>query len=199
MTTASTPLGVVLAGGRGRRIGGDKAVVELDGRPLLHYPVSVLHAVLGEVVVVCKGDTELPQLGGVATVWREPDEPRHPLAGVAFALRRAAGRPVLACAGDLPLVTADVVHALVEVDPGEAPAVVPRVGGRLQPLLALYRPAALPTLVAMAPEEPAAHVVARLAPHVVTMADEAAFFAVDAPEDLLQASAARARRPISRT
>ena len=29
---ASQPVGVVLAGGRGRRIGGDKAIVELEGR-----------------------------------------------------------------------------------------------------------------------------------------------------------------------
>ena len=44
-------IGAVLAGGGGRRIGGDKAMVELEGRPLLHYPLSVLRAVLDEAAL----------------------------------------------------------------------------------------------------------------------------------------------------
>lgn len=190
----------MLAGGAGRRIGGAKALVQLDGRPLLHYPLAVLHAVLGEVVVVCKEETELPELAGVAAIWCEPDEPRHPLAGVAWALRKAQGRDVIVCAGDLPLLGADVVHALLDAPaPAAAPAVVPRAGGRLQPLCALYRPAALPALEAMAPGEPATAVVERLEPAVVDVADEQAFFNVNAPEDVLRASALRAARRLSRT
>ncbi len=192
--TAAVPLGVVLAGGTGRRIGGEKALVELDGRPLLHYPVAALHAVLGEVVVVCKQDTPLPALAGLAAIWCEPDEPSHPLAGVAWALNRAEGRSVLVCAGDLPLVSADVLHALLAVKPGDAAAVVPRAAGRLQPLLALYTPAALPVLEAMDPDEPASQVVLRLGPLVVDIDDDQAFFNVNAPEDVLRASGLRAIR-----
>src|SRR5581483_281554 len=102
---ARGPIGVVLAGGAGRRIGGSKAQVLLRGRPLIHYPLAVLRAALDEVAVVAKGDTELPELGGVE-LWIEPDEPRHPLAGILHGLRRAGGRAVLACAADMPLITA---------------------------------------------------------------------------------------------
>ena len=196
--SAPAPLGVVLAGGAGRRIGGEKALVELDGRPLIHYPVAAMHGVLGEVVVVCKESTPLPTFAGVARVWCEPDEPRHPLAGVICALSQTADRPILVCAGDMPLVTADVLRALLAVRAGDAPAVVPRVGGRLEPLLALYRPAALPTLAAMAPGEPATAVVERLDPLVVAIDDEDAFFNVNEPEDVLRASALRAARGAAR-
>jgi molybdopterin-guanine dinucleotide biosynthesis protein A len=34
----------VLAGGRGDRIGGAKAMVELRGRPLIRYPLDALRA-----------------------------------------------------------------------------------------------------------------------------------------------------------
>ena len=192
--SAPAPLGVVLAGGAGRRIGGEKALVELDGRPLIHYPVAVLRAVLDEVVVVCKESTPLPTFAGMARIWCEPEEPRHPLAGVICALRQSGERPVLVCAGDMPLVGTEVVRALLAARAGDAPAVVPRVGGRLEPLLALYRPAALPTLEAMAPGEPATAVVERLAPLVVAFDDEDAFFNVNEPEDVLRASALRAAR-----
>ena len=193
------PLGIVLAGGAGRRIGGEKALVELDGRPLIHYPVAVLHAVLGEVVVVCKESTPLPTFAGMARIWCEPEEPRHPFAGVICALRESGGRPVLVCAADMPLVSPDVVRAILAVRAGDAPAVVPRAGGRLEPLLALYLPAALPTLEAMEPGEAATAVVERLDPLVVAIDDEDAFFNVNEPEDLLRASALRAARAAAAT
>ena len=191
--TASA-LGAVLAGGAGRRIGGNKALVELDGQPLLHYPLAVLHAVLGEVVVMCKESTPLPELGGLAAVWCEPEEPRHPLAGVTCALRQAGGRAVLVCAGDMPLVSDELVRTLLTATPGDAAAVVPSAGGRLQPLLALYCPSALPVLEAMQPGEPATAVVERLDPLVVAIDDEDAFFSVNEPEDVLRASVLRAAR-----
>src|SRR3982751_2329337 len=123
----ASPIGVVLAGGRGRRLGGDKAIVELEGRPLLLYPVEALHSVCDEVVVVAKRDTLLPPLSGVADLWIEPDEPRHPLVGVAHALGLAVGRPVLVVPVDLPLIDAATLRAILSVDPEGASVVAPLV------------------------------------------------------------------------
>ena len=102
---ARRAIGVVLAGGVGRRIGGDKAMVELEGRPLVLYPLAVLRAVLDEVVVVAKQSTILPPLDADVAIWLEADEPRHPLLGIVHALRCARGRPVIVVAGDMPFVT----------------------------------------------------------------------------------------------
>lgn len=189
MSAAALPVGALLAGGSGRRLGGGKATVELSGRPLLAYALDVLHEVLDEVAVVSKRDTVLPPLAGIANVWIEPDEPRHPLAGIVHALRQAQGRPVLVCAADMPLVTVEVVRALAEADPGGAPAVVPHAAGRLQPLLALYTPLALAGLARFEPSIPTREAVRALGARVVEFEDEQAFFNVNAPEDLLQASA----------
>jgi molybdenum cofactor guanylyltransferase len=188
------PLGAVLAGGRGRRIGGTKAIVEVDGRPLISYPIAALRAVLDEIIVVAKADTQLPELTGVSAVWIEPDEIHHPLAGIVHALRMASGRPVLACAGDLALLNPEVVRAVLEAPAGNAAAVVPRAGGRLQPLLALYTPLALAGLTTWAPDAPTREVVAALDPAIVDIDDEEAFFNVNSPENVLQASALLATR-----
>ena len=60
-------IGVVLAGGWGTRLGrGSKAAAIVAGRPLASYPVAALGAVCGRVAVVCKPDTELPELGARA-------------------------------------------------------------------------------------------------------------------------------------
>src|SRR5256885_1284659 len=106
---AAGPLGAVLAGGLGRRLGGSKATVALAGRPLISYPLQALRSALGAVVVVAKGDTQLPD-GLEAPVWVEPEHPRHPLTGLVHALSLAGGRPVLVCACDLPLVTEELVR-----------------------------------------------------------------------------------------
>jgi molybdopterin-guanine dinucleotide biosynthesis protein A len=187
-------IGVVLAGGGGRRIGGDKAIVELEGRPLLHYPLAVLRAVLDDVAVVAKRSTILPALDADVVVWLEADEPRHPLAGIVHALRCAAGRPVVVVAGDMPFVTRGLVAALARRRARGAPAVVPRAGGRLQPLCARYDPRALPALAACDLTVPLCDVVAALSPRIVDWPDDDAFFNVDHPEDILQAAALLAGR-----
>src|SRR5436309_6524963 len=102
------PVGVVLAGGLGRRMGGAKATVELAGRPLICYPLEALAAALDEVAVLAKADTELPSLPG-ATIWVEPQLQHHPLVGISQALALAGGRPVLVCAADLPFVPSELV------------------------------------------------------------------------------------------
>jgi molybdopterin-guanine dinucleotide biosynthesis protein A len=188
LSSATAPVGVVLAGGLGRRLGGDKAIVELEGRPLVLYPLEALHEVCDEVAIVAKRDTLLPPLSGLAELWIEPDEPRHPLTGVAHALRLAAGRPILVVAVDLPLMDAATLRALAATDPAGAAAVVPRVHGRLQPLCALYTPGALSGLAAFDASARATDVVVSLGIREVQPADPTAFFNVNRPEDVLQAS-----------
>lgn len=191
MGDREAPIGVVLAGGSGRRIGGAKAIVELHGRPLISYPVGVVQAALGAVAVVAKADSDLPPLPGVE-IWTEPQEPRHPLTGIVHALEAARGRAVLVAAGDMPFLTEQVVRQVATAPAGGRAAVVPRVGGRLQPLLARYEPRALAALrqaLAGRPR-PLRETVAGLGPRLLELDGEVeAFFNVNLPEDLLTATA----------
>jgi molybdopterin-guanine dinucleotide biosynthesis protein A len=183
-------VGVVLAGGAGRRMGGAKALADLGGRPLLHRPLAALGAVTGEVAVVAKRDTELPPLPARVAMWPEPDEPRHPMTGIVHALRRAGGRAVLAVALDLPLVDAGVLRRIAGAPAGGAPAVVPRADGRLQPLCARYEPSALAALEGFDPTARVTDLVLALGPVVLDVADARAFLNVNTAEDLARAAAA---------
>ncbi|HTX32302.1 MAG TPA: NTP transferase domain-containing protein [Solirubrobacteraceae bacterium] len=189
------PVGIVLAGGAGRRIGGGKAMVALDRRPLLSYPIEAVWRALGNVTIVAKFDTELPSVPGV-TVWIEPSEPQHPLTGILHALSLAEGRPVLVCAGDMPLVTAELVSAIAGTNPGAAAAVVASTAAGLQPLLACYQPAALLRL-AEAAQDPNVRLrdaVGALGPMCVEVEEPELLFNVNTPDDLLQAAAMLDRR-----
>jgi molybdopterin-guanine dinucleotide biosynthesis protein A len=183
-------VGVVLAGGAGRRMGGAKALAELGGRPLLHRPLAALGEVAGEVAVVAKRDTALPPLPAGVEAWPEPDEPRHPMTGIVHALRRAGGRAVLVVALDLPLVGAGLLRRIAGAPAGGAPAVVPRADGRLQPLCARYEPAALAALEGFEPAARVTDLVLALDPLVLDVADARAFLNVNTAEDLARAAAA---------
>jgi molybdopterin-guanine dinucleotide biosynthesis protein A len=184
---STEPVGVILAGGRGRRLGGAKATVLLGGRPLIAYALDALSAALAEVVVLAKADTELPSLPGT-TVWIEPQRRHHPVVGIVQALGLAGGRAVLVCAGDLPFVTPALVRELAATDPDGAPAVLASAEGCLQPLLGCYQPRAV-ELLRPDDERPLRDQVAELSPRVVEVEDARQLFNVNAPEDLLRAAA----------
>lgn len=193
------PIGVVLAGGRGRRLGGQsKAELQVAGRPMLAYVLEALTPVLEDVAVAAKAATGLPgrdtgdtlSVPGLPPValWIEPDEPRHPLAGLRHALARADGRAVLVVAVDLPLITSALVEEIANADAEGAPAVVPRAGHRLQPLLARYEPHALAALAQAGDDQSLTEAVRALEPRVIEPADPELFFNVNVPEDVELAS-----------
>ncbi|MBV9192856.1 MAG: molybdenum cofactor guanylyltransferase [Solirubrobacterales bacterium] len=195
MPDPAAPIGVILAGGVGVRIGGSKAIVELHGRPLISYPCEAMRRALSTVVVVAKADTELPSLPG-ATVWVEPQSVSHPLIGLRHALAVAEGRPVVVCPVDLPFVTAEVIRELAQADPGPAPAIVAAAEGRVQPLLGCYQPACAEPLAARGrePDVPVREAVAALGAALLEV-DPLTLFNVNSPDDLLQAAAMLDRMP----
>ena len=175
-------IGVVLAGGIGRRMGAPKAAALLAGRALIEYPLDALGEVTERVVVVAKKDTELPV---AVERWDEPDDPRHPIAGITHALERA-GEPILVCAADMPFVTPEVLRLVAaELQPGlkAAAAFCER---RLEPLLAAYSPDALELLSGATPDEPLRRSVESLMPVLVDVGPDVVFN-VNTPADLEEA------------
>jgi molybdopterin-guanine dinucleotide biosynthesis protein A len=175
-----TALAAVLAGGRGRRMGGQKTLVEFAGGPLIARPVSVAVAAGLEVVVVAKAGTPLPRLD--VPVWHEPDEPVHPLLGIVTALERA-GRSVLAVACDMPFLTAELLARLAA-----RPEAAVRTADQIAPFPARYDLAQLPALrVALAREASLRATLAALGPATLAGVDEDVLASINTPEQLRDA------------
>jgi molybdenum cofactor guanylyltransferase len=185
-------LGAILAGGRSTRLERPKATAPLGGRPLLEYPLRALESAALQTVVVAKRDTPLPP--DAAPLWEEPDEPVHPLLGIVTALEQADGRAVLACACDLPFVSADLAARIAG---DRAHLVVPRTGERLHPLFARYTHGLLPALrEALRSEAPLHEALVGLRPVILDEHDLRPFgdpgrllFNVNTPDDLERAEA----------
>jgi molybdopterin-guanine dinucleotide biosynthesis protein A len=190
IATDGLAVGVVLAGGRGSRIGGAKPTVEVDGRPLISYPIAAIEAAGLEPLVVAKQGSALPPLECPAI--EEPDEPRHPLCGVVAALRHAGGRALVVVGCDMPFVAPDLLAWLAS---RPEPLVTPVLKGRAQPLPARYEPVLLPALErALAEERSMSGTIDSLGPRIVAEDELAAFgdpgricFNVNTREDLVRA------------
>ena len=142
--------GMVVAGGRSTRFGGEKAVAVLNGQPLLVWAVRRLQRACAEVAVNARPGTETEALAtreGLAVLHDAPGDPDGPLAGVKAGLAWAAARGARALAVspcDAPLLPKDLFERLIEAA-GESAAMAVTADGR-QPLCAVWPVSALPFL-----------------------------------------------------
>lgn len=140
--TANLPVtGAVMAGGRSTRLGRDKALLELNGEPLLVRAVRLLGQLCAEVVVI--GPTDRAAIVPGVRVIADERPGIGPLGGIATALRAARYDRVLVVATDMPLLNPDLLRHLITLDPDAAVA-IPRVGDRTQQLHAVYARSCLP-------------------------------------------------------
>jgi molybdenum cofactor guanylyltransferase len=144
--------GLVLAGGRSRRMGREKAALIVGGKPLLTTAVDLVASVAGEVLLSCRRearpDERLYRGRPVRLVFDQRAE--GPLAGLEAGLSVAACPAVLVVPVDMPRLTVSLLARLIDAAAArpEAQAVVYVVAGRPAPLPALYRRTALPVLTA---------------------------------------------------
>ena len=140
-TRPTRTLGVLLAGGQGSRLGGErpKALADCGGRTLLARALATLEALTDPVIVVAPAHETLPVPGAQ----RVTDMPgaQGPFAGMIAGLGSRRFEEALVLAVDLPLVTAATLAALRALR-GDALAVVPAPGGIPQPLAAWFAPRA---------------------------------------------------------
>lgn len=109
---------IVLTGGRSSRMGTDKALVTLNGEPMLSRICRVLQPVASSVVVVAAADQELPTLPDETAVQRDRIPHAGPLHGLIVGLEYlnqtlAPEQKVLVTSTDLPLVTTGVAKEII--------------------------------------------------------------------------------------
>lgn len=133
MAAAGPPLaGVVLAGGRGSRMGRPKATLVVRGRTLAERAVELLAARCDPVIVVSRPDVPLPSLD-VPVVFDRRGL-RGPMNALVTGLAAVETDDVLVLACDMPF-TGPVLDRLVAAPAGSA---VAARDDRMQPLCARY-------------------------------------------------------------
>ncbi len=176
--------GVVLAGGRSTRMGQDKALLEMSGRRLVDIVVDVLAAVC-DGVVVASGPRPIPDLD-VRQVHDTGEE--GPLAGIVAGLATSTTQLAAVVAVDMPFADGQLLLDLAQRWTGQV-CVVPRAGGFVQPLHAVYAVAGQPKLreLLAAGQRSAAQAVEDLGALIVDVEDATFARNLNVPQDLTPA------------
>ena len=148
MTDTLPPRSIlILAGGRGQRMGGrDKGLVQWRGEPLVAHVQRIVRPLSDDVVISCNRNQDLyrpfaDQLVGDA----EADFP-GPLAGVIAGLAAARHEWVVVLACDAPLVDRGLIEDLLKLAVANDSAAMVRQGGYWQPMFSVLPRRLLPGL-----------------------------------------------------
>jgi molybdenum cofactor guanylyltransferase len=142
-------LGVLLAGGRGARLGGvPKGLLRLrpDGAPLAARALELFGTLFERSLLVTNDPAPYRALGAPLLADRIPGKGAP--GGLHAALHAAGAGWVFAAACDMPFLRAEPIRLLAGRRAGAA-AVLVRCGGRLHPLHAFWSTACLPALEAL--------------------------------------------------
>ncbi|PPD22456.1 MAG: molybdenum cofactor guanylyltransferase [Methylomonas sp.] len=128
--------GVVLAGGRGRRMdGADKGLVMLNGRPLVRYAIDALVPLVDELFISANRNRLDYQGFGYPVIDDGNDDFDGPLAGILAALQMTQAEYLLVVPCDSPLLTKVHLQRLLNVLDEQNTIAVAFDGERLHPVI----------------------------------------------------------------
>ncbi|MCH6582608.1 MAG: molybdenum cofactor guanylyltransferase [Proteobacteria bacterium] len=140
--------GVVLAGGRGKRMGGvDKGLVDLHGRPMVMHVIDTLHPQVGRIIINANRNVDKYEALGYEVISDIVGDYFGPLAGMASAMQAASTAYVLTVPCDSPMIEDDLAKRLYHaLEHEKADASVAHDGERMHPVFALLKRDLLPSL-----------------------------------------------------
>ncbi len=137
---------VVLAGGRGKRAGGAKVFLSVEGRYLIEQVLRRTLSIFIDVIISCREEDSKPlgkileTLADISRVTIVPDrvEGLGPLQGISQGLASSRKEWVFVTGCDMPLLQDSVVRFMWHRREEEKDAVIARIGGYIEPLHAFY-------------------------------------------------------------
>ena len=142
MSPTTPPLtGLVLAGGRGTRMGGvDKGLQLLNGRPLIDHVLERLAPQVGPLLINANRHIDRYAAFGFAVVGDGNTNFNGPLAGLLAGLQAAKSDWLLCVPCDAPCLPLDLAARLLTAATDGVDVVFPVSGEQAQPTFCLLRP-----------------------------------------------------------
>lgn len=136
MNRQTKVIGVILAGGLARRMGGqDKGLVHYKGQPLIKYALQSIEPVVDNAVINANRNLALYKQFGYPVIADQTDQFAGPLAGILSVMMQSEAEIILAMPCDSPLFTTAYLQRLLDaMNTGQTEIAVAFDGERLQPV-----------------------------------------------------------------
>jgi molybdenum cofactor guanylyltransferase len=141
--------GIILAGGRARRMGGqDKGLIQLARKPMIEYVINAIDPQVDAIIINANRNQEDYEKYGFPVVADQIEGYCGPLAGMASGLQAAKTPFVVTVPCDSPLIPDDLVQKLFStLQDKDAEICTPLSNGRLQPVFTLMKSELLPSML----------------------------------------------------
>jgi molybdopterin-guanine dinucleotide biosynthesis protein A len=128
--------GIILAGGKSKRIGTDKGFLRLNDKPFVQYSIDALKPLVSKLIIV-SNNADYDVFG----IERMEDKVANagPVAGIYSGLEASSSEYNLILSCDIPLITSEILQRLIDnID--ETHDIIQVVSdGKSMPLIALYK------------------------------------------------------------
>lgn len=132
----NTITGIILAGGKSERMGTDKGLLMLNGKPFISHVYDALKAVVGANIVVVSSNAEYDAFG----YHRIEDliSDKGPVGGLYTALKQSKTKLNLVLSVDVPLVSTELLEWLVQNHDESYLMTQVQANEKASPLIAVY-------------------------------------------------------------
>lgn len=139
--------GIILAGGKGTRLGRDKTLERIGGERLIQKVIGDLYQISQEVIVVTSKEqfNKITSLDLEVRIIVDVYPGKAAFGGIYTGLAASATNCGLVVACDMPFLNVDLLKYLVNVSSG-FDVIIPKVGGKIEPLHAVYSKNCLTTI-----------------------------------------------------
>lgn len=126
---------IILAGGKSSRMGEDKGLMVYNEKPMIQHVIDAVLPVTNRIIISANSDV-YKQFN--YPIFSDLTIDKGPLGGIVTTLAQSETEInwVLSC--DAPAITTEMLRKLVN-QLGDYDAVVPKIGEKIHPLIAVYR------------------------------------------------------------
>lgn len=141
MNKTLTITGVILAGGKNTRIGGQcKAFIQLHDQSLLTIITSLLEQFFNEIIIVTNNPSEFASHQNNYSIITDRIKEIGPLGGIESALYHCSSDAIFVVSCDMPYLNRDMIEKQIAMFlKSDCDALIPRMGTFIEPLHAIYR------------------------------------------------------------
>jgi molybdopterin-guanine dinucleotide biosynthesis protein A len=146
--TAAPLYGLVLAGGKSRRMGQDKSVIKWHGNPQRYFIADLLEGLCEDVFISCRAE-QVDEIDNHYKTLPDAYENTGPLAGILSAFKAHPDRAWLVVACDLPLLDKPTLEYLIQHRDAHSIATTFKSphDGLPEPLITIWEPTSQPVLL----------------------------------------------------
>ena len=143
VTLCTDVTGVILAGGKSRRYGKNKAFVKIDNVPLIERVTKVMESIFQDLVIITNTPDEYAYLK--FPMYEDLIKGLGPIGGIYTALSSIKNDAGFFVACDMPFLNSHLIQYMLKIK-DDYDVVIPRISGKMEALHSLYARKCLPAI-----------------------------------------------------